>query len=538
MNKKLLSLYSLKFNPFSPEVPTSALWSTASIESFCWRIEQQIGEGGFALAIGDPGTGKSAALRLLLERLGNLGDVMVGVLTRPQAAVADFYRELGHLFSVPLAPHNRWASAKVLREKWLHHIENSLHRPVLLIDEAQQMSASALSELRLLSSAELDSRSILITVLAADNRLASRLQEADLLPIASRIRARLRTEALDPSQLLPVQRASELSIDSAPLTHWLVQGLWSDQAVGILGGEPKCCKSFLALDLAVSVASGAPCLRQFPVRHSGPVLLFPAEDSLAVVRRRLEGICSAAGVGFQSLPVEVITAPTLRLDTPKDRERLSNTVQAHQPRLLILDPLIRLHRLDENDATQIAALLSYLRQLQRAFHLAVLLVHHARKDANATRPGQALRGSSELHGWADSNLYMRRRGAQLTLSTEHRAAASENHIPLQLTQTGSALALSVASDSSIAEADSEPSALQRVQQILAGLDQPVTVQQLRKLCGLRTATVCSCLAQLIDSGMVSRDSKGYQLKLALQSPALSVSAPIDSQGSGNGKHSP
>jgi general secretion pathway protein A len=202
MNKKLLSLYSLKFNPFSAEVPTSALWSTPSIQSFCWRIEQQIGEGGFALAIGDPGTGKSAALRILVERLGNLRDVVVGVLTRPQAAVADFYRELGHLYSVPLAPHNRWASAKVLREKWLHHIENSLYRPVLLIDEAQQMSASALSELRLLSSAELDSRSILTTVLAADNRLASRLQEADLLPIASRIRARLRTEALDLSQLL------------------------------------------------------------------------------------------------------------------------------------------------------------------------------------------------------------------------------------------------------------------------------------------------------------------------------------------------
>ena len=202
MNKKFLSLYSLKFNPFSPEVPASALCSTPAIQSFCWRIEQQIGEGGFALAVGDPGTGKSAALRILMEHLGNLADVMVGVLTRPQAAIADLYRELGHLFSVPLAPHNRWASAKVLREKWLHQIENSLHRPVLLIDEAQQMSVPAFTELRLLSSAELDSRSILTTVLAGDNRLAGRLQEAELLPIASRIRARLRTEALDPSQLL------------------------------------------------------------------------------------------------------------------------------------------------------------------------------------------------------------------------------------------------------------------------------------------------------------------------------------------------
>ena len=328
---------------------------------------------------------------------------------------------------------------------------------------------------------------------------------------------------------LPVQLASELSTDSAPLAQWLVQGLWSDQAVGILGGEPKCCKSFLALDLAVSVASGAPCLRQFAVWHTGPVLLFPAEDSLAMVRRRLEGICSAAGVGFQSLQVEVITAPTLRLDTPKDRERLTNTVQARQPRLLILDPLIRLHRLDENDASQIAALLSYLRQLQRPFHVAVLVVHHAKKDANGTRPGQALRGSSELHGWGDSNLYMRRRGAQLTLSTEHRAAASQDYIPLQLTQTGSALALSVVADSSVQEPASQPSALQRVQQILAGLNQPVTVQQLRKLCGLRTSTVCSCLAQLTETGIVSRHSRGYQLKSL-------VSRSIDPQGKGNGKH--
>jgi hypothetical protein len=316
-----------------------------------------------------------------------------------------------------------------------------------------------------------------------------------------------------------------------------VQGLWSDQAVGILGGEPKCCKSFLALDLAVSVASGTPCLRRFAVQRTGPVLLFPAEDSLVVVRRRLEGICSAADVEFQSLPVEVITAPTLRLDAPKDRQRLSNTVQVRQPRLLILDPLIRLHRVDENDASQIAGLLSYLRQLQRTFHVAVLVVHHARKDANAVRPGQALRGSSELHGWGDSNLYMRRRGAQLTLSTEHRAAASQDHIVLQLTQEGSALALSVAADSSIAQPGAEPSALQRVQQIMAGLDQPVTVQQLRKLCGLRTATVCSCLAQLAETGVVSRNSRGYQLNLALPSPSVSLSSLIGPQGNGNGKHS-
>jgi general secretion pathway protein A len=202
MNKKLLSLYSLKFNPFSPEVPTSALWITPAIESFCWRLEQQIGEGGFVLALGEPGTGKSAALRILAERLGNLRDVTVGVLSRPQASLADFYRELGYLFNVPLSPHNRWAGAKALREKWLHHIESCLYRPVLLIDEAQEMTSLVFSELRLLSSVDLDSRCILTLVLAGDRRLAARLEEVELLPIASRIRSRLRTEALTAPQLL------------------------------------------------------------------------------------------------------------------------------------------------------------------------------------------------------------------------------------------------------------------------------------------------------------------------------------------------
>jgi hypothetical protein len=191
--------------------------------------------------------------------------------------------------------------------------------------------------------------------------------------------------------------------------------------------------------------------------------------------------------------------------------------------------LIRLHRIDENDASQVAALLSYLRQLQRQFHLAIILVHHARKDSNSSRPGQALRGSSELHGWGDSNLYMRRKGSQLTLSTEHRAAPSQDHIPLQLTQSGSALSLSLLEQPEV-ELGAEPTPVDRVRQTLAGLQEPVPVQQLRKLCGIRTAAVCSALEELSRSGEVSREATGYQLK-----PPFPVSLPIDPQGNGNGK---
>lgn len=338
---------------------------------------------------------------------------------------------------------------------------------------------------------------------------------------------------------LPVQRASQIPLDSAGLTSWLVEDLWCDQAVGILGGEPKCCKSFLALDLAVSVASGAPCLRQFPVVRTGPVLIFPAEDALGVVRQRLDGICAAAGVDFASLAVDVITVPTLRLDLPADRARLEHTVAERRPRLLVLDPLIRLHRIDENDASQVAPLLSFLRELQRKYQVAVMVVHHARKDAHATRPGQALRGSSELHGWGDSNLYLRRHKQSLTLSTEHRAAPSREPFAIQLTQAGSLLALGVLGVTSPTSPSSPATPADRIRDALTGIDHPVPVQELRKLCSMRTATLCESLAELTRQGLVVREAGGYQLKLPLHAnpptPAFPVSFPRDPQGNGNGK---
>ena len=191
MTKKLLQLYGLTWNPFAPDVPTDALLATARIESFAWRVEHLAREGGFAAIVGDPGTGKSVTLRLLAARLAGLRDVVVGVLTRPQAGVADCYRELGHLFGVTLSPHNRWAGAKALRDTWLAHIDAALFRPVLLVDEAQDVRTEVLNELRLLASADLDARVILTVVLAGDRRLQERLRDVDLLPLESRLRVKL-----------------------------------------------------------------------------------------------------------------------------------------------------------------------------------------------------------------------------------------------------------------------------------------------------------------------------------------------------------
>src|SRR5271168_4874312 len=240
---------------------------------------------------------------------------------------------------------------------------------------------------------------------------------------------------------LPVLPAWRL-VECPEQQRWLVDGLWSEQAVGIVGGEPKCGKSFLALDLAVAVAAGIPCLRRFAVSHPGRVLLYPAEDALHIVRRRLEGICAAAGVSLAELDVQVITARSLRLDLEADRARLEETVATLRPRLLILDPFVRLHRIDENVSGDVAPLLAFLRELQRRHAVAIAVVHHARKGAGAIRAGQALRGSSEFHAWGDSNLYLRRdTDDRIALSVEHRAAAAIAGITLELAQRDDVVAL-------------------------------------------------------------------------------------------------
>lgn len=202
MNQKLLALYGLKWNPFSPELPIEALLVSSKVDSFCWRVENSlVREGGFALISGDPGTGKSVILRLLAERLGRTRDLSVAALTHPSSRLFDFYREMGELFAVPLHPHNRWAGFRILRERWLAHLQNTHLRAVLLIDEAQELLPSVLAELRLLTSAQFDSKTLLSVVLAADARLIDKLRRDELLPLGSRIRLRLALEYASSEEL-------------------------------------------------------------------------------------------------------------------------------------------------------------------------------------------------------------------------------------------------------------------------------------------------------------------------------------------------
>lgn len=201
MNKKLLRRYSFKWDPFLPDLPVSALWKNSRISLFLRRIERMSEYGGFGLIWAHPGLGKSVTLRAIEEALAALPGVIIGILSRTQASLADFYRELGHIFAVSLSPSNRWGGYRTLRERWQAHIDETLYRPVLLVDEAQLIRTEVFSELRLLASAELDSKAILTVILAGDYRLIERLQDPDLAPLESRIRARLCLDPFSPDEL-------------------------------------------------------------------------------------------------------------------------------------------------------------------------------------------------------------------------------------------------------------------------------------------------------------------------------------------------
>lgn len=201
-NKKLLALYGLKWNPFSPNIPVEALWRPPAIDSFLFRVENLIMDGGFAMICGEPGLGKSKNLQLLANRLDLMSDVVVGVMERPQSSLADFYREMGELFGVDLSPANRYGGFKALRERWRNHIQSTLFRPVLLIDEAQEMFANCLNEIRLLTSANFDSQCLLTTVLCGDMRLPERFRVPSLVSLGSRIRLRMMLEPYDQPVLL------------------------------------------------------------------------------------------------------------------------------------------------------------------------------------------------------------------------------------------------------------------------------------------------------------------------------------------------
>lgn len=290
--------------------------------------------------------------------------------------------------------------------------------------------------------------------------------------------------------------------------RWLVEQLWGDSSVGVIGGAPKCSKTWLGLDLALSVATGTACLGRYAVPRPGPVLVYLAEDALAVVRERVEGMARHRGLELTGVEIHVITVPSLRLDREPHRNRLLETARRLRPRLLLLDPLVRLHGVDENNAGEVAELLAYFRLLQRQLDLSVILVHHTRKNAaGGVAAGQGLRGSSDLHAFGDSNLYLHRVRERLVLLSEHRAAAASPAVSLELVATDAATThLEV-----VAEPPGDrPGNLQ--EQVLTCLVQgdAWTRAKLRDVLAVQNQRLGEAMETLERAGKIRRSADGWQ----------------------------
>jgi hypothetical protein len=336
----------------------------------------------------------------------------------------------------------------------------------------------------------------------------------------------------DDDSVLPVVNAAALDEPDAA-RRWLIENLWARAGVGIIGGAPKCCKSWLGLDLAVSVASGTPCLDTFQVREPGGVLVYMAEDAAPVVKERLLGICRHRDLDLAALPIGVITASGVRLDLSRDQSRLAETVRRHTPRLLLLDPFVRLHRINENQSGDVAAVLGYLRELQRAHDLAVAVVHHARKNGGTTSGGQSLRGSSDFFAWVDTALSLRRQRKQLVLSVEHRAAGAPEPSTLALVGLDNDMHLSIVAGESqddhdnptVTVADIDAAVLDALEHADDhGLHRPALRATLR----VRNERLGEALTRLTASGHIARRGDTWVRR------AVPVPAHIHAQRNGNG----
>jgi len=297
--------------------------------------------------------------------------------------------------------------------------------------------------------------------------------------------------------------------DEGPV-QWLVHDLWLREGVGIIGGEPKSFKSFLAVQLAVCVASGKPVFGRYEVAQ-GPVLMFNAEDRPAMTRDRVARMCRALGVDLASLPLHLIDVPALRLDDPGQVAKLARTVAKVKPVLLGLDPMRDLHGKDENDAQIVSALLAPLRVLQREHHCAVCLVHHMAKETETKRrPGQRLRGSSALHGWVDSALYLTHKDDAIVVSPEHRAAPSIESFTFTVEN-----ALGPAGDTLWLEADEDGDGESQRDRdavienaiivALQGATEPLTAKDIRTKCKRRHEVIAEAIVRLVTSRLVAEE---------------------------------
>ncbi len=233
-------------------------------------------------------------------------------------------------------------------------------------------------------------------------------------------------ENVEPLPLIHIVDVEEKDLE------FLVEGLWVLDSVGFISAQPKSGKTWLSLEIGISVASGTNAFGHFPSKR-GKVIAFNAEDDPARgTRQRIAGLCASKKLALKDIDFHLINVPSLLIDDTETQKRIEKTVSDQKPALIILDPLFNLHSKDEDKSKELSEILHFLRLLNRTYKCSILLVCHDKKPSGnknqSTRRESQTRGSNSLEGWADnlifvddedktnaiSRVYIRHRNAPLT----------------------------------------------------------------------------------------------------------------------------
>lgn len=209
-------------------------------------------------------------------------------------------------------------------------------------------------------------------------------------------------------------------------THlkWLVDDAWVDNSVGFISGRSKSYKTWIALDLALSVVSGESFLARYPIRRTGPVLLIQEEDPAAVLQDRLRLIAKSKGmlpeieqvsrklirIRYPDYPLHIINLQGFNLGVEEKVNQVRALIAQINPVMVILDPLIVLlpQGVDEFRGGEISAVLQSVKMWREEFGCSVVIVHHWNKGKNeeGERFAEHMYGSFAFHAWLESALHV------------------------------------------------------------------------------------------------------------------------------------
>ena len=210
------------------------------------------------------------------------------------------------------------------------------------------------------------------------------------------------TQVIETEELPPrfkLETAAQLLSKPEPQLAWLIENIWVDKSRGLIAGNPGVGKTWLALDMLISVASGQLCLGKYAVKQ-GPVLLVEEEASELNLSRRLHCLARARGLKDSDLQnLFLLTRQYAKI--PKDMKEIYSLVVENDVRLVVFDSLRRFHSAEDNSSSEMQAVLDSFGRLNTMSEASVILIHHLAKGGRETdkRPiFERLRGSSDHSG--------------------------------------------------------------------------------------------------------------------------------------------